>query len=170
MPRPFRIAALSLAFLADPVAAEPFVSPAALDAAVSAFLGAETGAPGGAARPVDPRLKLAACTQGIVVDWYGRAGATVQVSCPSRGWRIFVAADAGGSPGTRDNPSEEKLIQKGETVSLVYEGQGFVLTRQGEALEPGARGQWIKIKPAGDNAKPVRGQVLRPGTVSVGPE
>lgn len=166
MPRPTLTALPTLLALAAPAAAGNFTPPAAIDAAVASFLGAAAGSPGGAARAVDPRMKLAACAEGLEVAWYGRNQATLQVSCPARGWRVFVplgersAASLGGR-------RSEAVVQKGETVSLVYEGSGFVLTRQGEALEPGARDQWIKIKPTGDNAKPVRGQVVDPGTVRV---
>lgn len=170
MNRPLLYAALGLALSGHSARAGSFASPAAIDSAVSAFLGAEIGAAGGAVRPVDRRLKLADCAEGVLVDWYGRSGTTLQVSCPSRGWRIFVATDGKGSPGNAGGRSLEKLVQKGETVSLVYEGRGFVLTRQGEALEAGTQDQWIKIKPVGENAKPVRGQVLRPGTVRVSAE
>lgn len=170
MDRPYRFAALWLMCATCPAYATSFASPAAIDSAVSAFLGAEVGEAGGATRPVDRRLKLADCADGFLVDWYGRSGTTLQVSCPSRGWRIFVATDGKDSPGNAAGRSLEKLVQKGETVSLVYEGRGFVLTRQGEALEPGTQDQWIKIKPIGDNARPVRGQVVRPGTVRVSAE
>lgn len=160
----FHLAALPLALTAAPAAAAAFASPAAIDAAVTAFLGAEIGTPGGAARPVDRRLKLAACPEVLDIDWYGRAGTTLQVRCVSQGWRIFVATSGTGSGSAQTGLGGETIVQKGETVSLVYEGAGFTLTRQGEALEPGARDQWIKIKPIGD-AKPVRGKVIRPGSV-----
>lgn len=158
-------AALMLA--AAPLVANPFTPAAAIDAAVAGFLGAAAGAPGGASRGIDPRLKLASCSDGLDVSWYGRAGTTLQVSCSSRGWRVFVPV---GAPGVATNGADQAgqaLVQRGETVSLVYEGTGFVLTRQGEALEPGSQDQWIKIRPVGDNAKPVRGQVISPGTVRV---
>lgn len=160
------VAVLPLALATAPAVAAAFTSPAAIDAAVASFLGAETGAPGGAARPVDRRLKLAACAEALDVNWYGHAGTTLQVSCLSQGWRIFVATSGSGPRSVRAGIDGETIVQKGETVSLSYEGSGFTLTRQGEALEPGARDQWIKVKPIGD-AKPVRGKVVRPGNVSV---
>ena len=163
------LAALPLALAAAPAVAATFASPAAIDAAVASFLGAETGTPGGAARPVDRRLKLAACAEALDVNWYGRAGTTLQVSCLSQGWRIFVATSGNGPSSGRAGLGGETIVQKGETVSLSYEGSGFTLTRQGEALESGARNQWIKVKPIGD-AKPVRGKVVRPGSVSVSAE
>lgn len=157
----------ALALGSGPLAANPFTPAAAIDAAVASFLGAPAGAPGGAARGVDPQLKLAECEGVIEVDWHGSAGTTLQVRCPSRGWRVFVAVGAVVSDRERNGTGTQSLVQRGETVSLIYEGRGFVLTRQGEALEPGAMNQWIKIRPVGENAKPVRGQVISPGTVRV---
>jgi len=118
-------------------------------------------------RPVDRRLRLSVCAEPLTVGWYGRAGTTLQVSCRSQGWRIFVATGMAASRVSPPGGAAETIVQKGETVSLVYEGSGFVLTRQGEALEAGAQDQWIKVRPMGENAKPVRGQVVRPGDVHV---
>lgn len=160
------LAFLPLALAATPPVAAAFASPAVIDAAIASFLGAEAGTPGGAARPVDRRLKLAACAEALDVNWYGSAGTTLQVRCPSQGWRIFVATSGSDLNSARVGIGGETLVQKGETVSLSYEGSGFTLTRQGEALEQGARDQWIKVKPTGDG-KPVRGKVVRPGSVSV---
>lgn len=162
----FSLIALPLMVAAAPAAAATFASPSAIDAAVTAFLGAEIGSPGGAARPVDRRLKLAACAEALDVNWYGQTRTTLQVRCLSQGWRIFVATSANAPNSPRAGLGGETIVQKGETVSLIYEGPGFTLTRQGEALEPGARDQWIKIKPAGDT-KAVRGKVMRPGSVLV---
>lgn len=157
--------AAALASAAIPAAASPFTPAAAIDAAVAGFLGATAGAPGGAARGVDPRLKLASCPDPLAIEPYGRSGTTLQVSCPARGWRIFVPVNADGARKVAQ--ASELVVQKGETVALVYEGTGFVLTRQGEALEAGAQEQWIKIKPVGENTKPIRGQIVRPGIVRV---
>ena len=164
---PITLAAAVLSFAGTAAAANPFIPPAAIDAAVADFLGAPAGTPGGAARAVDPRLKLALCTDGLDVAWHGRTGTTLQVSCPARGWRLFVPVGDGGAGSARKGQRGEAIVQKGETVSLIYEGAGFTLTRQGEALEPGAWDQWITIKPVGVNANPVRGQVVSPGKVRV---
>lgn len=161
-----RLMCAALALGPFPAAANPFIPTADIDAAVARFLGAPAGSPGGAARAVDPRLKLATCSDNLEVSWYGRSGASLRVSCPARGWRVFVPV-TGGRPASAENGMGESIVQKGETVSIVYEGSGFTLTRQGEALEPGAQDQWIKVRPAGDKTRPVSGQVLRPGVVSV---
>lgn len=157
----------AFALAAAPLAANPFTPAAVIDDAIAGFLGVPAGQPGGAARKSDPRLKLAACADMLDVTWYGRSGNTVQVSCASRGWRIFVPVAGGSATSSYTGPGARALVQRGETISLVFEGSGFMLTRQGEALEPGSQGQWIKIKPLGENAKPISGQVIAPGTVRV---
>ena len=52
-------------------------------------------------------------------------------------------------------------------MSIVARGDGFSLTRQGVAMEDGAQGEWIRVRPAGSHADPVRAQVVRPGTVGI---
>ncbi|MEC8178106.1 MAG: flagella basal body P-ring formation protein FlgA, partial [Pseudomonadota bacterium] len=68
-----------------------------------------------------------------------------------------------GQPG-----SGEIVVSRGETVAIVVEGGGFSLSRQAVALEEGAIGSWIKVRPAQDRkAEPLRAQVVRPGQVAV---
>ena len=56
----------------------------------------------------------------------------------------------------------------GVGLAIVVEGGGFSLSRQAVALEEGAIGQWIKVRPAQDRkADPVSAQVVRPGQVAV---
>ena len=157
----------ALAITATPAAANTFIPPAEIDRAVFSFLGAPAGSPGGAVRAVDPRLRLAVCANDLEVTWYGRTGASLQVSCPDKGWRVFVPVGANGTTSFRGNRLSEPVVKKGETVSIIYEGAGFTLTRQGEALEAGTQDKWIKVKPVGEKTAPVSGQVLRPGVVSV---
>ena len=53
-------------------------------------------------------------------------------------------------------------------AASVGEGGGFSLSRQAVALEEGAIGAWIKVRPAQDRkAEPLRAQVVRPGQVAV---
>jgi flagellar basal body P-ring formation protein FlgA len=145
---------VSAALACGPALARDFMPPAEIDGAVAHFLGAAAGTAGGAARQVDPRLKLARCEQELTVAWHGSAGKTLQVSCAGRGWRVFVPVNTQSRLGGQ---ARETIVQRGETVSIVFEGMGFVLSRQGEALEAGAEGQWIKV----------RGQVISPATVRV---
>lgn len=158
------LVALAVAAPCAPLSANSFHSPAAIDAAAAQFLGAEIATAGGAARPVDTRLKLANCLEPLAVTWYGRNKTSVQISCPAKGWRVFVPVTGGPS---HSGSAGEVVVERGETVTVSYEGAGFTLTRQGEALEPGRQGQWIRIKPSGEKAQPIKAQVLRPGAVRI---
>lgn len=155
-------AALALLGTAAPALAAGFADPAAIDRAVVEFTGAQIGTPGGARTPVDRRLRLAACGSGLMLEWYGRARDTVLVRCPEQGgWRLFVPLAAGGA-----QQSGPDAVSRGDMVTITVRGSGFSLSRQGEALEAGAIGEWIRVKPA-NKGEPLRAQVVRPGVVGM---
>lgn len=139
-----------------------FADPAAIDQEVARFTGASIGLPGGARLPVDRRLKLARCAAPLALEWYGQRRDTVLVRCPDNGgWRIYVPLDT-GSPGA----ARQTAVARGDAVTMAVQGRGFVLSRQAEALESGAVGDWIRVRPAGNaRAEPVRMQIVRPGMV-----
>jgi flagella basal body P-ring formation protein FlgA len=113
--------------------------------------------------PVDRRLKLSQCQAPLALEWYGRARDTVLVQCPvSGGWRLFVPIEAGLAAARA-----EKAVARGEGVSIAVQGRGFVLSRQGEALESGAVGDWIRVRPAGTKQETVRVRILQPGKVGM---
>lgn len=139
-----------------------------IDRAVADFTGAEIGQPGGAKLPVDRRLRLDHCQAPLDLQWFGRDQRSVQVVCPSAGWRIYVAVDAGMGAGTRAQQTYgETLVRRGETVNIQVRGGGFTLSRQGAAMEDGAQGQWIKVRANGDRTETLRAMVLRPGQVGI---
>lgn len=156
-----------------PAQAAGFTDLSMIDLEVSRFTGATIGTPGGARLPVDRRLKLAGCAAPLALDWYGPRRDTVLVRCPTPdGWRIYVPVETGTPGGVR----QEAAVARGDNVSITLRGHGFSLSRQGEALEPGAVGQWIRVRPAasaaaGANrnsaAEPIRARVLRPGAVGM---
>ncbi|MFM5924013.1 MAG: flagella basal body P-ring formation protein FlgA [Novosphingobium sp.] len=155
---------LLAALAASPACAQsPLADLAAIDRAVEAFTGLPQGAPGGAALPVDRRLRLAACRQPLALTWYGIRRDTVQVSCPAAGgWKLFVplAANAPGAPAA-------PIVMRGDAVSITVAGDGFAVSQPGEALEGGAAGEWIKVRGAGAGAPVLRARVLRPGVVGI---
>ena len=157
------VAATLLLGAAAPGLAAGFADPAMIDRAVAEFTGAAVGAPGGARTPVDRRLRLADCAAGFAVEWYGRTRDTVLVRCPEPGgWRLFVPLAAGGSQqGGAD------VVGRGEMVTITIQGSGFTLSRQGEALEAGAAGEWIRVRGTDRRSEPLRAQVLRPGVVGM---
>ena len=73
---------LAAALCASPALAQSYADLGAVDRAVAAFTGAAQGAPGGAALPVDRRLRLAPCPAGLTLGWYGVRQDTVEVRCP----------------------------------------------------------------------------------------
>jgi flagella basal body P-ring formation protein FlgA len=146
-----------------PVAAAGFADPGDIDQQVVRFTGAPIGSDGGARLPVDRRLKLARCEAPLALEWYGKKRDTELVRCPvAGGWRLFVPVEAGHGA-----VAGEPVVARGEGVSIVVQGRGFTLSRQGEALEGGAVGEWIRVRPAGSRTDPVRARVLEPGKVGM---
>lgn len=158
---------LSLAAAALPASAlaAPFADPAAIDREVTGFTGIPQGQPGGAALPVDRRLKLASCQSPLSLGWHTQRRETVLVQCPDAGgWRLFVPILA--AQGAAAAPA----VLRGEAVTISVAGDGFTVSQPGEAMEPGAVGSWIRVRLAqGGVAKgePMRAQIVRPGLVSV---
>lgn len=153
-----RLLALPMLLLAAPLKAEPFTDLAAIDRAVAAFAGV-------AAPPVDRRLRLNPCTAPLALAWYGARQDRIQATCPgSGGWTIYVAL-----PAQAAAPAPALVIQRGDAVTITAGGAGFAVSQPGEALENGAAGAWIKVRPVGAaaGALPLRAQVLRPGLVGI---
>ncbi len=136
---------------------------AGIDQAVARFTGAPVGQPGGARLPVDRRLKLSSCPEALALEWHGNASQTVLVRCPvAGGWRLFVPVD-----GAQQAAKAQPVIARGESVAIAVQGRGFLVSRQGEALEAGAVGEWIRVRPVGGRTEPVRARVTQPGRVSL---
>lgn len=165
-----KLAVAAAALVASaPLAAAGFADPASIDQAVAQFTGASIGSPGGARSPVDRRLRLAQCPAPFALEWYGRTRDTVLVRCPEAdGWRIFVPLNSGGATQSGSSASSgAEAVTRGEVVSITVRGSGFTLTRQGEAMEGGAVGEWIRVRPVDKRSDPLRAQVLRPGLVGM---
>lgn len=151
--------------LALPAAAQDsrFADPAAIDAEVSAFTGAPLGTPGGARHPVDRRLRLAACAQSLDLAWHGRRADMVRVECNAgTSWRIFVPVNADASGAGSVAAAPVAVVERGQVIGIVIEGRGFSVAQQGEALENGAIGQWIRVRPEGQR-EALRARIETPG-------
>ncbi len=144
-----------------------------IDRAVADFTGAPAGERGGAKLPVDRRLRLTDCQAPLDLQWFGRDQRSVQVTCPTAGWKIYVAVDgasdrralgAGSAQPVEKGPA---IVKRGETVSILMRGKGFSLSRQGSAAEDGAQGEWIKVRASGERTGTLRAVVLRPGQVGI---
>ena len=158
---PLNFAALLAAppLLAAPV---PATNLAMIDNAVAAFTGQPIGVPGGAAQPVDRRLRLGLCSAPLALSWYGASQTSVLVSCPdAASWRVFVPV----VQARRETPAAV-AVAKGEGVTIIVAGDGFSVSQPGEALDAGAVGAWIRVR-TNAKADPVRARIVRPGQVEL---
>ncbi|HUD31216.1 MAG TPA: flagella basal body P-ring formation protein FlgA [Novosphingobium sp.] len=161
---------MSASLLLLVAAASPFADLDAIDRQVAAFTGAPAGEAGGAATPVDRRLRLQPCRSGLALSWRTPAQDSVVVQCgdPS-GWRLFVPVKAGGAAAGQGGPV---AVARGDAVAIAVSGEGFTVSQPGEALESGPVGGWIRVRPAAAAGKSARTDVMRarierPGLVSV---
>lgn len=162
-----RALVLLVAALPLPAAAQAFADLAEIDREVAAFTGAGQGAPGGATAAADRRLRLRACAVPLTLRWYGQRRDTVEVACRDPGgWRIFIPVQA--APVEAEAPP---LVMRGEAVTVSVTGAGFSVSQPAIALDSGAAGSWIRIRPAearpGKPGEALRAQVMRPGLVAV---
>lgn len=143
----------------------------ALDRDVAAFTGAQIGAPGGAVRPLDRRLRLRACLSPVALEWRTPRRDTVVLRCPDPGgWRLFVPVMATQAASPATSAPAAIAINRGDAVSLSVSGQGFAVSRPAEALEAGGVGDWIRVRPVTERRmaeEPVRARVIRPGFVAL---
>jgi flagella basal body P-ring formation protein FlgA len=148
--------------------AAPFADLAAIDRQVAQFTGSAIGQPGGAATPVDRRLRLRPCGAPLSLAWRGARRDTVIVQCPDAGaWRLFVPV-AGAAPVEAALPA----IARGDAVTIAVNGEGFSVSQPGEAMESGAVGAWIKVRAVRGQRRygandTMQAQVVRPGLVAV---
>lgn len=141
--------------LAAILTAASFADLAEIDRGVADFAGT-------AAKPVDRRLRLDPCVLPLALSWRTPRHDTVVVECPDvGGWRLFVPVAAKG-----DGLSPPVAINRGDAVTIAVAGPGFDVSQPGEALESGAVGGWIRVRPA-SGGQPMRARVMRPGMVAV---
>ena len=154
---------LLAALFASPALAAAFADLAVLDREIAAFTGAPQGAPGGAALPVDRRLRLSQCSGPLALSWYGPRRETVLVECPAAGgWKVYVPLRIAATSSVA-----APIVARGETVTVIVSGAGFAVSQSGEAMEPGALGAWIRVRKGGSKDGPIRAQVLRAGVVGI---
>jgi flagella basal body P-ring formation protein FlgA len=154
-------AALLMAGAAE---AQSFEDMEALDIRVAAALGAGIGEPGGAAAPLDRRLRLAPCPAPVAVEAPALGAATLR--CEPLGWRIRVplvrvaAAQAAAKP--------EPIVRKGDQLELTASGGGFSVSTTAIAEQDGAAGDRIRVRTDRKGAALIGivgedGRVLLPG-------
>ena len=151
-------------------AAGPVEDLAALDLRIAEFAGAAIGEDGGATQPLDRRLKLRPCGDPVDIAWRSEQRDTLVLQCPDAGgWRLYMpvrplpsAAAAQAAP--------QIAVQRGDAVTISIAGQGFSISRPGEALESGAVGDWVKVRPAipgNRRADIMRARITGPGVVTL---
>ncbi len=138
----------------------------AIDRQVAAFTGAAGGAQGGAAMPLDRRLRLRPCHWPLAVTWRGERRESVVVQCPDEGgWRLFVPVRAAAQPF-----AAMPAVNRGDAVTIAVSGDGFSVNQPGEALESGPIGAWVRVRPAGGAGKPggpMQARIIRAGLVGI---
>ena len=143
--------------------AASFTDLAAIDREVASFTGSAIGQTGGAAMPVDRRLRLALCQGPLMLVWHTPKRDTVRVECTDvGGWRLFVPVRQAESAA-----AAAPAILRGEAVTIEIAGDGFSVAQPGEALDGGAIGAWIRVRTSAVKAQPMRAQVIRPGLVGI---
>lgn len=143
---------LPFALLAAPLSAQQFEDVAALDAQVAAVTAA--------AQPVDRRLRLARCPEGVTVD--PPALGAVALRCKSLGWRIRVPL----AQAAQTETAPEIVIRRGDVVELISSGDGFEVSTQGTAIEDGHAGKGIRVK-SPTTAGIIAGTVTAAGVVQI---
>lgn len=157
--------------LALAAGAIPFADLDTIDRQVARFTGAEIGAQGGAIQPVDRRLRLRRCASSLGLAWRSAQRDTVVIRCgDAGGWRLYVPVQSRALTSGATSASTQPSVNRGDAVTIAAQGRGFTVSRQGEALETGINGAWIRVRPV--TAKrfaedPVRARIVRPGLVSV---
>lgn len=160
------LAATALVAAVQPARAQALADLAAIDRAVADFTGAPLGTAGGAAYPVDRRLRLNPCTVPLSLNWYGARQDSVEVTCPmTGGWKLYVPLVA--APRAASAAAAPPAVTRGDAVTITVNGDGFAVSQSGEALESGPVGAWIKVRGLSDKAPVIRARVIRPGLVGV---
>jgi flagella basal body P-ring formation protein FlgA len=107
-------------------------------------------------------LRLAACAQSLDLAWHGRRADMVRVECNAQAsWRIFVPVNGDGA-ASAPAAAPVAVVERGQVIGIVIEGRGFSVAQQGEALEDGAIGQWIRVRPEGQR-EALRARIETPG-------
>jgi flagella basal body P-ring formation protein FlgA len=160
----------ALAAGAAPLAAQGFENLEMLDSRVSAALGAGIGEPGGPTRPLDRRLRLAACPEPASIEEPAMGAVTIR--CTSLGWRIRVPlvgdgdVAAGPAAPRAAQVRAQPTVRRGDQVEIVALSSSFTVSTMGVAEQDGAPGDRIRVRTE-RRAAPFIGQVLEDGRVGL---
>lgn len=115
---------------------------------------------GTGALPIDRRLRLARCPEGVQIE--AADARSLSVRCPALGWRLRVALTS--TSGT--TVAKALLVRRGDPLTVLSSGGGFTVETAGIAGEDGAAGASIRVKL--DGGRVVAGVVTGPGEISLG--
>ena len=157
----FRRAVLLSALIAAPAAAAPLENLDMLEQRLVAALGAGIGEADGPARPIDRRLKLAACPEPTQFD--APALGAVAIRCEPLGWRIRVplARSLVQSAVAKAEP----VIRKGDQVEIEASGGAFTVSTIVIADQDGAIGDRIRVRSPERKAQAIVAQIGEDGKV-----
>ncbi len=166
------------AILAAPMPAAAQALPPAqnldqLEAMVIGSLGAGIGQPGGPMAPIDRRMRLAACNDGIQIDPPTTGSLTVR--CTTKGWRLRVPLTRPtsnyGANAMAMNQSQgagmtmaNALIRRGDPVTLVVGGDSYSISVEATAMEDANPGNRIRVATASKGST-LFGEVIDAGRV-----
>jgi flagella basal body P-ring formation protein FlgA len=159
-----RLALLAATAAAAPALAQGFENLDALDSRIAGALGAGIGEPGGAATPLDRRLRLAPCPVPAAIGEAAQGAVTVR--CDAIGWRVRVALVGGSAMREAAAPRAAPIVRRGDQVQIVALAAGFTVSTLGIAEQDGAPGERIRVR-AERRSAPFYGQVLADGRIAL---
>ena len=116
---------------------------------------------GSEALPIDRRLRLARCPQGVQVETADAR--SLAVRCPALGWRLRVALTTAAASTAAPRAL---LVRRGDPLTVLSNGGGFTVETAGIANEDGALGASVRVKL--DGGRVVAGLVTGPQEISLG--
>lgn len=161
----FRRLAPALILFGTAAHGQGFENIEAVEMRVAAALGAGIGEPGGAARSIDRRLKLAACPQPVSIE--PSAMNAVAVRCDKLGWRIRVPLVRSQiAQQSASAAKAEPIVRKGDQVELTASSGTFTVSTVAFAEQDGGAGDRIRVRTE-RKAAAVIGVVMADGRVSL---
>ena len=154
----------ALLMLHTPAYAAELHDLAAIDREVAAFTGVPVGGSGGAQAQVDRQMRLARCSQPLALDYYG-ARTSIRVVCPDAGsWRVFVPLMQ-----ARGEEAGAAVVSRRDLLRVEAGGNGFRVSRSGEALEDGRAGAMIRVRinDGSRQGRVIAAEVIEAGRVRV---
>lgn len=123
-----------------------------LEQMVVASLQAGVGQPGGPMAPIDRRMRLAACPNGIQIDAPSAGAVTVRCTTAAA-WRLRVPLMRGGAAVANGGNGQagslgNAVIRKGDPVQLIAQGPAYSISVDATAMEDGNIGNRIRVTSA----------------------